>query len=136
MSDQIPRPEVDYLPLGTILPFLSAKEVHADFVILNGQTITIEENEPLVTKMHSRWKDLDLDDPANSWAHIFWLRNGGGVYADRVIMPVFNHRAVVEFAFGATFMSDDARPVLAIRFRRHVISTDGTSQVDTSDSNT
>lgn len=133
MTDQILKPEIDMLPLGTIIPFKTAEEVHPDFAVLDGQTITLEENTPLVTKMHSRWKNLDLLDSRNIWAHWFWLGNGGEVHADRIIMPVFTPQQVAEYAFGVNHMNREAKPVLAIRYRR-AVSSDGTGQVDDPDS--
>lgn len=132
---QIPKPDSDFMPLGTILPFLTAAEVDPNYLILQGQTVTSKDYPELVAKMWKRWQV----NPLELWvmsAQAFWIEHGGAVQQDFVILPTISHQKVAALAFGVSYLPPDARPVLAIKARRDVIYeyNGETSDVDNSDS--
>lgn len=118
---QIPKPYVEDMPLGTILPFLKAEDVPDHWVVLDGRSIQLDEHPDLVTKMWKRWSD----HMGSGWAEeamTWWLDRGGYVLPRVVKLPDIGPDEVTALAFGATYLADDAEPVLAIKAERLVIS--------------
>lgn len=122
---QIPKPYVEDMPLGTILPFLKAEDVPENYLILNGRTVIWDEYPLLLTKMYLRWSDITDNEWIEGKARAFWLEHGGSQpNLKRLTLPDIDPDEVAALAFGATYLADDAEPVLAIKAER-LVSSDG-----------
>lgn len=131
MTDEIPKPEADLMPLGTVLPFVDQRSIAPGYKVLNGARITRQENPELVDKMWKRWNDND-NNPWVLKAKLFWHHHGGVVSRDFVTLPVIHPDEVTGISFGATYLPPDARPVLAIKTKRTVINDGKASSMDDS----
>lgn len=123
MTDQIPKAELEYLPLGSIMPFVDAGETPLDFVVLRGQTLTNVEFPALISKMWNRWNS----HPGEDWAMVardWWEGHGGVVQPNFVVLPVIEHTEIWAMSFNTRAMPKDAKPVLAIKAVRS-LTNDG-----------
>lgn len=131
MTDQIPQPLVEDMPLGSILPFLKAEDVPDNWQILDGTVLTSTMFPALIAKMHERWENIEGEwaDDVRSW----WEERGGFVLPFMIRLPDIHPDEVMALAFGATYLADDAEPVLAIKAMREVSSDGQASSVQDPD---
>lgn len=120
MTDQIPTPDHEAMPLGTVLPFLDIEDVPGDWFALAGQTLSMSDEPDLVVKMNHQWSTRtgEWADMVREW----WADHGGLVAFDHVVLPDIDPDEVFTMAFNTQTRPKDSTPVLAIKGARAVTS--------------
>lgn len=129
MTENLDDPNL--LPMGSILPFLEdEEEIPEGFEVIDGQTITLEDNPDFVDhiyrKLTYRFDDPTLRELQQIAARLL-TSNGGWVGAKYIRLPTFSPEEAATHAYGPTALPKNMPNLKLIIKTQRTLKSDGAS---------